>query len=184
MEPPNKIITIRKWNDDLKSFRGNIEGEEVQMTEQVLTTYGDIIKDTTQSLQSNLNKYDANYSNLCLITTQKQESSVINFDNSLAPLTRSKKPKYSQINNSVKSIKNPIINSSPEKESTSDNSGIPKGKRRVKFKSEFLDFVDVESFKAYNIKMCFSEISGFYTDTKSDSWCKECMNAVSKCTIF
>ena len=182
LEHPGNIESKRKWEASQKEYQNEATVEDNVYSEAVLTTYGEAIKEKSPNIHNFLTKNDINISNQVLLTaTVNQECSTINIiDNSLSPLTRCKKPKYSQINNNNKSKRSQMH--SPDKESTTDCS--QQKKRRVRFRDQLIDFVDVESFKPYNLKMCFSEISGFYADTKSSSWCKECMSSFSKCSIF
>jgi hypothetical protein len=98
------------------------------------------------------------------------------------PLSRPKKPKYSQVN--CKSGRKSGLTPEDVKHDISTPKQGKRQKKRVKFKDNFIEPVEIESFKAYNLKMCFSELSMFYAPTKSDSWCKECMNSFSKCSIY
>jgi hypothetical protein len=79
-------------------------------------------------------------------------------DNPL-PSVRLKKPKYSQVND--KQLKYIIPN-----------------KKRIKFKDRLEDIVLIESFKAFNKKMCFDD----YKDTVATSK-KSCCDE-SKCILF
>jgi hypothetical protein len=56
-----------------------------------------------------------------------------------------------------------------------------KMEKKVKFKDPFLDFVNVESLKEFNLRMTYIE----YDDEQEVlSFHKECCSRLSKCCVF
>ena len=65
--------------------------------------------------------------------------------------------------------------------SNTPNKKKRKKKKKVKFKDPFLDFVNVESLKEFNLRMTYIE----YDDEQEVlSFHKECCSRLSKCCIF
>jgi hypothetical protein len=75
-------------------------------------------------------------------------------ENSHFALNKIKKPKYSQGNKRNKSKHRNDSNLEPP---PGELTGLKQKKKRVKFKSNFVEFVDLESYKEHNLKMCFME---------------------------
>jgi hypothetical protein len=73
-----------------------------------------------------------------------------------------------------------------ENEIPSKNNRL-RSNKRVKFKSNFIDYVDIESYKIYNLKMCFSDLVDelLLADQKKKDLCKEVCTYINlKCSIF
>lgn len=95
-------------------------------------------------------------------------------DTSLTPINKikEKKPKYSQVNSKLSgSIRNSKKNlHTPEKEPI-----IVKKKKKLVYRENFLDIVDVESYKKYNKAMTWPD--GIHFDEPEEDQCrkyKEC----------
>jgi hypothetical protein len=126
---------------------------------------------------------DGDLSNNIITTIIKDEDKN---DTSVAHLNKNveKKPKYLQINS--KSKKNVLqgiqnIQGSPKVTESPDKNK----KKKVKFKQDFINEVWIESYKEYNLKMCFMEMDLEQNDNfenNSESACKKCVEKM--CLIF
>lgn len=122
-----------------------------------------------------------------VIATILKDSIENSNDISSSPFVKNKKPKYLQSNSKSKRNTISLLNSSNKNNISHEGHKLnpeKSKKRRVKFKDSFIDWVDIESFKIYNLKMCFSEYEGMLNDSKKNSCEEACSFFKNKCSIF
>lgn len=120
-------------------------------------------------------------------------------DTSMTPLSKTKenkKPKYSQVNTKIHSYHqtNHQSNQSSSKlnkkvqiavEETNPSNNLKKKKKLV-YKPNFIEYVEIESYKRFNKAMTYPDIPTSFVDPDdTEDMCKKCKECFDKtCLIF
>lgn len=102
-----------------------------------------------------------------ILRKKNSSSDMLNYNESKSRFTIQKKFKKEIMNNTKSKICDLFSENKKKKK---------KGKKRMKFKKKFLDVVEIESYKDYNVMVCFSDLELIESKKNDKCLCKKYCN--------